>query len=218
MDGALGDVLDVTGGARFADSWNDLAVDAYLAEHGTYRRRRHAVFSLSSDGAGAHAKRIGRTIRAKRTTRCRAASSDGSSRSNPTSPTRNVFAQSSRFARDVFGKLAPDVSRLACRSSSVPHRGARRVRQDCRRPKACIAMASTMCSCCWSLATTSRSGTTTIHDRDGTQLGSFTLTHALDAALVDDARVFHGVTPVRPLRAAEPAFRDVLVVTLSRKR
>jgi hypothetical protein len=57
------------------------------------------------------------------------------------------------------------------------------------------------------------SGTTTIHAHDGTLLGSFTLTHALDAALVDDARVYHGVTAVTPLDPQQPAHRDVLVVT-----
>jgi hypothetical protein len=57
------------------------------------------------------------------------------------------------------------------------------------------------------------SGTTTIHAHDGSLLGSFTLTHALDAALVDDARVCHGVTAVTPLDPAQPAHRDVLVVT-----
>jgi hypothetical protein len=61
------------------------------------------------------------------------------------------------------------------------------------------------------------SGTTTIHRHDGTLLGSFTLATPLDAALVDDARVMHGVTAVRPIDAAKPAFRDVLVVTFRSK-
>jgi len=56
-------------------------------------------------------------------------------------------------------------------------------------------------------------GTTTIHAPDGRELGSFTLAHAFDAALVDDHRVFHGVTPVTPLDPQKPAHRDVLVVT-----
>jgi hypothetical protein len=60
------------------------------------------------------------------------------------------------------------------------------------------------------------SGTTTIHTAGGTLLGSFTLTQALDSALVDDARVFHGVTPVTPLDQAVPSHRDVLVVTFRR--
>jgi len=61
------------------------------------------------------------------------------------------------------------------------------------------------------------SGTTTIHSPDGRSLGSFTLTHPLDAMLIDDARVFHGVTAVEPLDATQPAHRDVLVVTFRRQ-
>ena len=59
-------------------------------------------------------------------------------------------------------------------------------------------------------------GTTTIHAPDGSDLGSFTLTDPFDAVLLDDARVFHGVTPVEALDASRPAHRDVLVVTFRR--
>ena len=58
-----------------------------------------------------------------------------------------------------------------------------------------------------------QSGTTTVHDLDKRTLGSFTLTDPLDSALVDDARCYHGVTPVEPENPAQPAYRDVLVVT-----
>jgi hypothetical protein len=58
------------------------------------------------------------------------------------------------------------------------------------------------------------SGTTTVHAPDGRALGRFTLSAPLDAALVDDARVMHGVTAVHPVDPARPAYRDVLVVTL----
>lgn len=57
------------------------------------------------------------------------------------------------------------------------------------------------------------SGTTTVHAPDGRELGGFTLAAPCDAALVDDSRVMHGVTPVRPLDPSRPAWRDVLVVT-----
>ena len=57
------------------------------------------------------------------------------------------------------------------------------------------------------------SGTTSIHAPDGRELGRFTLTQPFDAALVDDARVAHGVTPVQALDSAAPAHRDVVVVT-----
>jgi hypothetical protein len=61
------------------------------------------------------------------------------------------------------------------------------------------------------------SGTTTIHDLDSRQLGSFTLADPFDAALVDDRRVYHGVTPVEPLDPFSPAYRDVLVATFRRE-
>ena len=60
-------------------------------------------------------------------------------------------------------------------------------------------------------------GTTTIHDTAGRQLASFTLTQPLDMTLVDDQRCLHGVTPVMPIDAAKPAYRDVLVVTFRAK-
>jgi hypothetical protein len=37
-----------------------------------------------------------------------------------------------------------------------------------------------------------------------------------DAVLLDDARVFHGVTAVTPIDPTRDAFRDVLVVTFRR--
>ena len=57
------------------------------------------------------------------------------------------------------------------------------------------------------------SGTTSIRSDDDRLLDSFTLTDPFDAAVLDDRKVYHGVTPVEPLDAAQPAFRDVLVVT-----
>jgi hypothetical protein len=59
-------------------------------------------------------------------------------------------------------------------------------------------------------------GETSIHDLQRQPVGSFTLTEPMDAALVNDARCFHGVTPVRPMDPTRPAWRDVLVVTFRR--
>ncbi len=40
----------LAGWEAFAASWNDLGVDTYMADGGRYRRRRHAAFSIDSDG------------------------------------------------------------------------------------------------------------------------------------------------------------------------
>ena len=62
-----------------------------------------------------------------------------------------------------------------------------------------------------------QSGDTTIGDLRRRPLGSFTLTDPLDAAVTDDNRVYHGVTPVTPLHPDRPGHRDVLVVTFRRE-
>ena len=50
-------------------------------------------------------------------------------------------------------------------------------------------------------------------DAAGAELARFTLRDRLDTALLDDRRVRHGVTPVRPADPSLPSCRDVLVLT-----
>lgn len=50
---------------------------------------------------------------------------------------------------------------------------------------------------------------------DGRHLLSTTLSEPGTLLLGDDRRTLHGVTPIRPLDAAKPARRDVLVVTFA---
>jgi len=40
----------LTDWSRFAQSWNRLELDTYMADGGRYRRRRHAMFSVTSSG------------------------------------------------------------------------------------------------------------------------------------------------------------------------
>lgn len=58
-----------------------------------------------------------------------------------------------------------------------------------------------------------KGGITGIADAAGRSLGSFTLMEPLDAVFLDDHRVRHGVTPIEILGAGAPAHRDVLVLT-----
>ena len=212
MDGMLGDVLITPAWTRFASSWNDLAVDMYLAEHGTYRRRRHAVFSLSKDGAAkreAHRPHYqgknyntlqGGIERWFEPVETHVADSD-------------IFRRILSFCAKTFAELAPNVTlwnveahqfRIEARESQAGQPTPEGVHRD-GVDYVLVALVA---------RTNIERGTTTIHDASGKQLGSFTLTRALDTALVDDERVFHGVTPVLPSDSSKPAFRDVLVVTL----
>ena len=60
------------------------------------------------------------------------------------------------------------------------------------------------------------SGATTIYNLDNQLVGEFTLLETFDMAIVDDHKVYHGVTPIEQLDASQEAYRDVLVITFKR--
>lgn len=212
MDSMLGNVLATPAWTRFASSWNDLAVDAYLAEHGTYRRRRHAVFSLSKDGV---AKREPHRphYQSKNYNTLQGGIERWFEPIESEVADSEIFRRILSFCARTFAELAPNVTRwnvethqfrIEARESQAGQPTPEGVHRD-GVDYVLVALIA---------RTNIERGTTTIHDASGKQLGSFTLTHALDSALVDDARVFHGVTPVLPSDVLKPAYRDVLVVTL----
>jgi hypothetical protein len=201
--------------AAFGDSWNDLALDTYMADGGRYRRRRHAVFSISPDGAIARAPHqphyqtleynplhggIARWFEPI------AAEIGGGS------TLRTILA----WCRELFDRVEQAqgtpwrVEVHQFRIEALPAQQGLPTPEGMHRDGVDHVLVLLV------HRQNIVSGTTTIHGLDHETLGSFTLTTPLDAALVEDARVFHGVTPVAPLDAHAPAYRDVLVVTFKR--
>jgi hypothetical protein len=198
----------------FADSWNDLAVDTYMADRGRYRRRRHAVFAIDGDSAAVpmphqpHYQAIAY---------------------NPLNggiarwfePILPQFVDGASlttilaFCRTLFGELAPSVRRWHIEVHQF--RIEARTGEDGQpTPEGVHRDGVDFVLVLLVRRHNIVSGTTTIHAPDRRLLGAFTLTEPFDAALVDDARVCHGVTPVQPYDARSPAYRDVLVVTFRR--
>lgn len=60
-------------------------------------------------------------------------------------------------------------------------------------------------------------GETAIYDRHKRALSNYTLATEMEAAIVNDERVMHGVTPITRLNPDQPAYRDVLVITFSKR-
>jgi hypothetical protein len=195
----------------FAASWNDLAPDTYLAARGRHRRRRHAVFS--ADAAGAIRREPHQPHYQSLT--YNALQGDIQRWFEPVQAAVAESASLRRileFSRGLFGELAPATRhwhvemhqfRIEARAGEDGEPTPEGVHRD-GVDYVLVLMID---------RANIESGTTTIHAHDGTLLGSFTLARAMDAALVDDARVCHGVTPVTPLDPMQPAHRDVLVVT-----
>jgi hypothetical protein len=199
----------------FAGSWNDLEVDTYMADGGRYRRRRFGVWE---------AERQGPIVRGPHQPHYQTVDY------NPLNggierwfkPITEEIANGAsmrtilEYCRTLFGRLAPETPRWHIEAHQFRIE-ARTGEQGKPTPEGMHRDGVDYVLVLLIARRNIRSGTTTVHDLDKRTLGSFTLTDPLDAALVDDARRYHGVTPVEPENPAQPAYRDVLVVTFRKK-
>jgi hypothetical protein len=197
---------------RFAASWNDLGLDTYMADGGRYRKRRHAAFAV---GAG-HIARL--PHQAHYQSRDYNSLNGGVARwfdpmlpKISAGPTMRAVLLS---CCDLFDRLSGPQAwnteihqfRIEARAGAAGRPTPEGMHRDGVDHVLVLLVGRTNI----------REGMTTTHDLSGRLLGSFTLTEPFDAALVDDHRVMHGVTPVEPIDPERPAYRDVLVVTFRR--
>ena len=201
----------------FAASWDDLGVDTYMADGGRYRRRRFAALRATPSGT------VRKPHQPHYQSRDYNTLNGGIERwfepvtdAVAAHPTLNAIL---RTSHELFDRMTPAAVRpeawhvelhqfrIEARAGQRGHPTPEGMHRD---------------GVDWVLVLMVRrqniaSGKTTIYDLAKRPLGSFTLTQPLDSALVDDSRVFHGVTAVVPLDPLLPAYRDVLVVTFRRE-
>ncbi len=215
--GAMRETLAVCGPlddwGAFADSWNALALDTYMADGGRYRRRRHAVFEAEREGP------IRRAPHQPHFQPLEYNPLNGGIPRwfEPVAPEIGRCASLQtilRFCREFFGSLAPHVSAWRIeihqfRIEARPGEEGRPTPEGLHRDGVDYVLVLLI------RRRNIASGTTSVYALDGRRLGAFTLSEPFDAALLDDARVAHGVTPVQAIDPAQPAHRDVLVVTFA---
>ena len=197
----------------FAGSWNRLELDTYMADGGRYRRRRHATYAALESGAidrqphRPHFQALDYNPLNGGVARWFAPIEDSIGAS---STLRAILA----FCRSLFGGLQPSTRawnvevhqfRIEARHDEIGRPTPEGLHRD-GVDYVLVLLVNRQ-----NIA----SGVTGIHALDGRQLGHFTLIDPFDAAIVDDHRVAHGVTPVQPIDPAASAFRDVLVVTFA---
>lgn len=199
---------------RFAGSWNDLRRDEYMADGGRDRLRRHAVLTAEPGAAPRLEPR-----RPHYQSREYNALNGGVARwYEPVAPeivAGPTMGALLSFGRGLFDRLRPGaawtIELHQFRIEAKPGFPGRPTPEGVHRDGVdCVLVVLVR-------RENVASGTTTVHDAAGRPLGSFTLTDPLDAAIVDDERVRHGVTPVVPLDPSRPAYRDVLVATFRRR-
>ena len=202
----------LSGWEVFAESWNDLGTDTYMADGGRYRKRRHAAFRATA----AYFKR--KPAQPHYQSRDFNALNGGIARwfepMLPEVADGPSFRAIMRLCTGLFDGLTHAPAwhveahqfRIEAKPGVVGQPTPEGMHQDGVDWVLVLMVARDNIA----------SGTTSIHGLDRSLLGSFTLEAPMDAALVDDHRVFHGVTPVQPLDPALAAHRDVLVLTFRR--
>jgi len=197
----------------FAASWDRLELDDYMADHGRYRRRRHAVYAAAPGApiiqlpAQPHYQSLEYN-----------ALNGGIARwfapVEPAFATGPALGTVLDFCRNLFERIAGPVAwhieLHQFRIEAGPGMDGLPTPEGMHRDGVDYVLV---------LMVHRRNidrGTTLIGAPDGSFTDSFTLASAFDAALLDDHRVYHGVTPVQAKDPAQLAHRDVLVATFRR--
>ncbi len=211
-------LLEAHGGladwAAFAASWDDLGLDTYMADGGRYRKRRHAAFGMMP-GADTITRKPHQPHYQSRDYNTM---NGGIERwFQPVLPAIGAgpsMIAALRTCRDLFDRFIHvpvwHIETHQFRIEARPGEAGQPTPEGMHRDGVDAVLVLLV------RRENVRRGETSVHDLAGTRLGSFTLTEPLDAAVVDDHRVFHGVTPVEPVDPSRPAFRDVLVATFRR--
>ena len=197
---------------RFAASWNELARDEHLPEGHRYRRRRHATLSAKAGDDGFTVEPHQPHYQALEYNPLVGGIERWFEPMRPEIVEGASFRSIVAFCLRFFGPMQPDRDwHIEChqfRIEARPDAAGKPTPEGVHRDGVDFVLVLLV------NRVNIASGTTTVHDMDGKLLGSFTLTDPLDSALVHDTRVKHGVTEVRPIDPSQPAYRDVLVVTL----
>ncbi|GLV27529.1 hypothetical protein TomTYG75_00560 [Sphingobium sp. TomTYG75] len=198
---------------QFADSWNDLGPDLYMADGGRYRRRRHAAFRCEQ----------GRFTRKPHQPHFQSRDYNPlngdvqrwfdpvhqETIDNPV--TQAIFAFcAANFGADSAREWHVEMHqfRIETRKDHIGRPTPEGLHRD---------------GVDWVLVMLIErrnvdEGVTRIGAPDGTALGEFTLARPGDTVLIDDRRILHGVTEIRPIDPRQAAWRDALVVTLAAAR
>ena len=199
----------------FLDSWNRLEQDQYMADGGRYRKRRHATYAI--DGAGQPARLMPyqphyQTVDYNQL-------NGGVARYF--APILDDLHQSLslsallEFGNSVFSQITGNGHwhielhqfRIEARDGRMGKPTPEGVHRDGVDFVIVVMIKRVNID----------SGATTIYDLDNQLVGEFTLRESFDMVLVNDSKLYHGVTPITQLDADTEAFRDVLVITFKLK-
>jgi hypothetical protein len=205
----------IAGWDAFADSWNDLGLDRFMADGGRYRRRRFAAFSASPDGI------VRKPHQPHYQSRDYNGLNGGVQRwFEPVLDTVAEHPVTQGVLRQGLALFHP----LTVDPPKAWHVELHQFRIEAGDGEAGLPTpeGAHRDGVDWVIVMlvdrrNVASGVTDIFANDGARLGAFTLEQPRDTVFLDDHRVMHGVTAIHPLEPGVPARRDVLVATFRRE-
>jgi len=210
----------VAGWDRFADSWNDLGLDRFMADGGRYRRRRFAAFSASPapDLSGGVVRKPHQPHYQSR---------DYNSLNGGVQRWFEPITDAIADHPVTRALLARGLALFHPLTTDPParwHVELHQFRIEAGEGEAGLPTpeGAHRDGVDWVIVMlverrNAASGVTDIYANDGARLGAFTLEQPRDTVFLDDHRVLHGVTAIHPLEPGQPARRDVLVATFRRE-
>lgn len=213
----LADTSPVTPEAweNFQQSWERLAVDTYMGDNGTYRKRRHATLSalpastiFKVEQHQPHYQSLTYNTLNGGILRNYEPIEDGILHGS-------VMNALVRLGCDIFGRLAPyhpwhievHQFRIEAQQGVVGKPTPEGVHRDGVNFEMMLMVSRKNVM----------HGESTIYDLEKNPIEAFTLHSPMDMAIVNDERVLHGVSSIAPLNSASAAVRDVLVITFRKK-
>jgi hypothetical protein len=200
--------------AKFAESWNRLELDGFMADGGRYRRRRLANFTAIPGEAGhrrgLHRPHFQATIHNRLNgglDRWFAPVEDAVVR-NPVC--EGLLALGREVADALHSGTPWFVEMHQFRVEARPGAPGLPTPEGVHHDGVDVVLIAMLAR------TNLAGGETLVTDAAGLELARFTLDGALDLAVMDDRRVMHGVTPVEAADSSRPSCRDVLVLTWKR--
>lgn len=200
----------------FAESWNDLGADTYMADGGGYRRRRHAVFQLR------------RGVLLRREHQPHFQSRDY----NPLNGGVQRWFEpigatvgASILLRDLVVACGRLIAELEPGQENVHRIEVHQFRIEPHADEEAFPTPEGMhrdgvdwvCVILIKRLNVS-GGTTSVADMTGKEIQALLLANELDMVFLDDRCLAHAVAPIRRMDPRRPGFRDALVITFVAQR
>ena len=212
----LGTVADVGAGEwqQFAESWNRLELDTFMGDGGRYRYRRHAVYSALPGGRRAYLEAQQPHYQSLNYNHLNGGIPRYFAPLEPEISGSDAMNAVLAFCCEIFGRLAPyyawhiEVHQFRINATSG---------EGLPTPEGMHRDGVNFVFMMLMDRQNVSNGDSKIADRHGERLAAYTMVSPFDAAILNDERVVHGVTPIERIKADVPAYRDMLVVTFCKK-